>query len=124
MYLEPRTVDETFCLIAEFAGPGSVLVFDFAYASVIQGKRTQYGAAVADSAARAGEAWRFGIERGRVGEFLAGYGFGVTDEASPETLEQRYFTDRSGRLFLRRFGHLSRGHCYRTCANAQVSGRR
>jgi methyltransferase (TIGR00027 family) len=99
MYLEPRTVDETFGLIAESAGPGSVLVFDYAYASVIQGKRTQYGAAgLVESAARAGEAWRFGIERGRVGEFLAAYGFGITDEASPETLEQRYFTDRSGRL--------------------------
>jgi methyltransferase (TIGR00027 family) len=99
MYLEPNTVDEMFQLIAESAGPGSVLVFDYAYASVIKGERMHYGAADAvESAARVGEAWRFGIERGRVGEFLVAYGFGITDEASPETLEQRYFTDRSGRL--------------------------
>lgn len=98
MYLEPATIDETFQLIADSAGPGSVLVFDYAYASVIAGERTQYGAGVAESAARTGEAWRFGIDRGGVRGFLAPYGFDVTDEASPETLEQRYFTDPSGHL--------------------------
>jgi methyltransferase (TIGR00027 family) len=99
MYLEANTVDETFRLIAESAGPGSVLVFDYAYASVVEGHGMQYGAAgLADSVARVGEAWRFGIGRGQVGEFLATYGFRVSDEASPETLEQRYLTERSGRL--------------------------
>ncbi|HJX68058.1 MAG TPA: SAM-dependent methyltransferase [Candidatus Limnocylindrales bacterium] len=99
MYLEPATLDETFRLIGSSAGPGSVLVFDYAYASIIEGERNPYGASgLAESVAKAGEAWRFGIEKGGVGEFLARYGFEATDEASPETLELRYFTDPSGRL--------------------------
>ena len=99
MYLEPATIDETFKLIGSSAGPGSVLVFDYAYASVIQGVGSGYGAAgTAESAAKTGEAWRFGIQKGGVGEFLGRYGFEVTDEASPETLEARYLTDSSGRL--------------------------
>jgi methyltransferase (TIGR00027 family) len=98
MYLEPETVGETFRLIAETAGPSSVVVFDYAYAAVVAGGRTEHGAAgVTESVARFGEPWRFGIERGRVGEFLAPYGFTIADEASPETLEKRYFTDQSGR---------------------------
>jgi methyltransferase (TIGR00027 family) len=99
MYLEQATIDETFKLIGSSAGPGSVLVFDYAYASVIEGERGGYGSeGTAESAAKAGEAWRFGIHSGGLGEFLARYGFEVSDEASPETLEGRYFTDPSGRL--------------------------
>ena len=99
MYLEPATIDETFRLIGSSAGPGSVLVFDYAYVSAIQGVGGGYGSeGTAESAAKAGEAWRFGIQKGGVGEFLARYGFEITDEASPEMLERRYLTAPSGRL--------------------------
>jgi methyltransferase (TIGR00027 family) len=99
MYLEPATIDETFKLIAASAGPGSVLVFDYAYAAVIEGKGSGYGAAgVSEFVARAGEAWRFGIAKGGLGEFLARYGFEAIDEASSETLEARYLTDPAGRV--------------------------
>jgi methyltransferase (TIGR00027 family) len=99
MYLEPSTVDQTFRMIAESAGTGSLIVFDYAYASVIAGEPTGFGGAgVVESSGKVGEAWRFGIELGRVGEFLAAYGFEPIDEACAETLEQRYFTDPAGRL--------------------------
>ena len=102
MYLEPETIDATFRMIAEAAGPGSVLVFDYAYAAVIAGDASAYGAAgLAQQVSRTGEAWRFGIAKGAVAEFLARYHFAVVDEASPEALEQRCFTDESGRTVAR-----------------------
>jgi len=99
MYLEPKAVDETFRLIADAVGPGSTLVFDYAHASVLRREHTRYGEErILSSMVKTGEAWRFGIETGRVAAFLAAYGFEPVDEATADTLETRYFADEGGRI--------------------------
>jgi methyltransferase (TIGR00027 family) len=99
MYLTPESIEQTFRLIGDLAGPGSWLVFDYVYASVLRGENDLYGEeGCADWVAGVGESWRFGIERGGLTPFLARYGFKVADEATAATLEARYFTDPAGRV--------------------------
>ena len=43
MYLEPRSVGETFGTIREFAGDSSIVVFDYVQASVLEQKGLFYG---------------------------------------------------------------------------------
>jgi len=98
MYLEPASVDGTLRTIKRFAGAGSLVVFDYLYASVIRKEHLFYGEAEAmASVSKAGEPWQFGIERGEVAEFLAGYGFALRDERDASALEEMYFKDSNGR---------------------------
>jgi methyltransferase (TIGR00027 family) len=97
MYLEPATIESTFRFISDSSGAGSIVVFDYAYADVLRGLTTRYGATgVMAAVDKAGESWRFGIEEGGVAAFLAPFGFTVVDEASPAELERCYFTDPAG----------------------------
>ena len=97
MYLAPESVDETLRLISDSAGSGSILVFDYAYADVLRGDTSRFGAeGVMKAVSEAGESWRFGIEEGGIAEFLSRYGFQVVDEASPAELERRFYTDPDG----------------------------
>ena len=99
MYLEPATVDGTLQTVADLAGGGSVLVFDYAYADVVGGDEARFGAqGTMDAVAGVGESWRFGIEEGTVREFVSRYGFELIDDASPAELERRFLTDPSGRI--------------------------
>ena len=94
-YLDVPAVDATFGFIGASAGPGSRVVFDYALASVIRGELDTYGeAGMMRSLARSGEPWRFGIEEGCVGEFLAPFGLAVVDEADAAELERRYLGGR------------------------------
>ena len=109
MYLQPESVHETFQTIQSLAGAGSQVVFDYVYASVLQGK-VPYAAAetkVMESVAREGEPWQFGIEKGTLEQFLSAYGFQLCDESDAAKLEQRFFSDETGRII----GHVNRTHC-------------
>jgi len=102
MYLDPASVDTTFKLISEYAGAGSIIIFDYIYASVVrrenlyEDEKKVYG-----SVLKAGEKWTFGIEKGELGAFLSKYGLTLVDEATSEVLEKRYLTDGKGRLVAR-----------------------
>jgi len=53
------------------ASPGSELVFDYIYASVLRLQDNHYGEkGAAQQMSKAGEQWHFGIEEGEIKPFL------------------------------------------------------
>jgi methyltransferase (TIGR00027 family) len=97
MYLQPEAVDRTFRTLQDFAGPGSRVLFDHVYASVIRqenlydGERELY-----QSVLRRKERFCFGIEKGRVKEFLSAYGFEVLRVMDSRALEEAWFKEADG----------------------------
>lgn len=108
MYLQPQSIDQTFQTIRELAGAGSEVVFDYIYASVLRREGTYYGEkGFADAVAKAGEQWRFGIEKGEVRQFLSRYGLELRDHRDARALEELYFADPSGKIV----GRINGTHC-------------
>lgn len=108
MYLQPESVDATFQTIRDYAGKGSRIVFDYVYASVLRHEGNCYGeAGVAKMVSDAGEKWYFGIEKGEIGQFLAGYGMELIEHKDAEELEKAYFSDSRGRIV----GKVNGTHC-------------
>jgi methyltransferase (TIGR00027 family) len=108
MYLQPESVDETFQVIASFAGAGSEVVFDYVRASVLRGAGSSYGEReIVQSVAKAGERWHFGIEDGELARFLKQYGLSVREHQAAQDLERMYFTDASGGIV----GRVNGTHC-------------
>ncbi len=111
MYLLPGSVDETFGTIQRFATTGSEIVFDYVYASVLRGEGLRYGEkGMAKTVSKAGEGWRFGIEKGGLGAFLARYGMSVIEEKDSEGLEEMYFTGCTGAAG-NKVGRVNGTHC-------------
>jgi methyltransferase (TIGR00027 family) len=97
MYLKPESADALFQLISDYAGPGSVVVFDAVLASVVRGEGAIPGQqAVVRRVTNAGEDWLFGIEAGGSREFVERFGLKLTDEADASALEARYFGGETG----------------------------
>jgi methyltransferase (TIGR00027 family) len=102
MYLQPLSVDQQFQTIRELAKTGSEVVFDYIYASVLRREYLYYGEeGFADAVAKAGEEWRFGIEKGEIEQFLSRYGLELRDHRDARELEEMYFKDPSGRIVAR-----------------------
>jgi methyltransferase (TIGR00027 family) len=102
MYLQSESVDETFKVIEEFAGEGSVVVFDYVRASVLRQEGSYYGEReIVKSVSKAGERWYFGIEEGELAGFLKKYGVRVSEHKDAQELEQMYFTNVSGKIVRR-----------------------
>jgi methyltransferase (TIGR00027 family) len=108
MYLQPASVDETFKVIAAFAGEGSVIVFDYVRASVLRLSGSCYGEKeIVKSVAKADERWYFGIEEKALEQFLKKYSLKVCEHIDAQDLEQMYFTDESGEIV----GRINGTHC-------------
>ena len=108
MYLLPQSVDQTFRTIRELAGAGSEIVFDYIYASVLRHEDKYYGEkGFAETVAKTGEQWRFGIEKGEIRQFLSKYGLELRDHRDASELEEMYFKDSSGRIV----GRINGTHC-------------
>jgi methyltransferase (TIGR00027 family) len=108
MYLQPQSVDETLKVIEAFSGGGSEVVFDYVRASVLRRAGSHYGEReIAETVAKAGERWHFGIEERELEESLEAYGLKVIEHLDARDLEQRYFTDASGE----RVGRVNGTHC-------------
>jgi methyltransferase (TIGR00027 family) len=108
MYLQPQSVDQTFQTIQDLAAEGSEVVFDYVYASVLRHENIYYGEkGMVESMAKAGEQWHFGIEKGKIEQFLSGYGFELRDHRDARALEEMYFKDPSGRTV----GRVNGTHC-------------
>jgi methyltransferase (TIGR00027 family) len=108
MYLQPESVDGTFKVIAEFAGEGSEVVFDYVRAPVLRGAGLYYGESeIVDSVTKAGERWHFGIEDGELAPFVQAYGLSVREHRDAQDLERIYFTDASGEIV----GRVNGTHC-------------
>ena len=99
MYLDADSVDSTFGLMREMSGPGSRVVFDYIYSSVLRDERRYFGEReLKKNVSNAGEPWTFGFEEGEVGGYLRERGFRVLEECDAEALERRFFTDGDGVL--------------------------
>jgi methyltransferase (TIGR00027 family) len=108
MYLSARAVDGTLAFIQKHAAPGSQIVFDYIYASVLRQENRYYGEqGIFEIVSKAGEGWTFGLEEGEVELFLAGRGFEMLAHYAPVELEQLYLTAEDGTLH----GRVNGTHC-------------
>jgi methyltransferase (TIGR00027 family) len=90
-YLTEEGIDAT-CRFLSTAVSGSRLVFTYFRQDFVSGQNF-YGAETAyrDYVVKRG-LWRFGLAPEAVGEFLAGYGWRVTDHVGPKEYAERYVT--------------------------------
>jgi methyltransferase (TIGR00027 family) len=108
MYMQPASVDATFNVITDFAGPGSEVVFDYVRASVLRQAGSTYGEEeIATTVAQAGERWQFGLDEGELEGFLNTYGLRVREHWDAHDLERMYFSAASGALA----GRVNGTHC-------------
>jgi methyltransferase (TIGR00027 family) len=108
MYLTPEAVNGTLAFIRESAAAGSIVVFDYVYASVLRREKGYYGEAeIYETVSRAGEGWTFGLEEGEVEAFLAERGFEIVAHYTPDDLEEAYLTAEDGA----HFGRINGTHC-------------
>ena len=102
MYLNSDAVDGTLTFIRESAQKGSRVAFDYIYKSVLRQENKYYGEReIFDTVSRAGEGWTFGIEEGRIEEYLSERGFRMMSHYTPSELEERYFRDDDGSIVSR-----------------------
>ena len=99
MYLSESANDETFKLIHDYSAPGSLIVFDYIYASVLRRELKYYGeSAIYKRVKKDNESWAFGIEEGGIERFLNSYNFHVLEHLDSKVIENKYFNDESGKL--------------------------
>lgn len=104
MYLPERAVRETLEWVAA-QGAGSSIVFDAAWAEMVDGSREYYGAAeLREAVSRLGEPLLWGIPEGRVEETLAGFGLKVERTADEAQARREYLTHSDGTLLGRPYG--------------------
>jgi len=108
MYLTPDAVDSTLAFIRDSGAEGSMVVFDYIYASVLRRENRYYGEKeIFERVSKAGEGWTFGIEEGAIEEFLSERGFRIISHHAPPDLEKAYLTADDGALF----GRINGTHC-------------
>jgi len=116
MYLMGDAVHGTLDFVGGSAAKGSILLFDYVIASVLRGESDLLGDANAlKTVAKAGEAWTFGIEEGKVGQLLSDHGFELRSHYTAADLERMYFTADDGAILHRVNG----SHCIVTAAVRQ-----
>jgi methyltransferase (TIGR00027 family) len=108
MYLSRPAVDGTLDFICRRAAPGSLLAFDYIYASVLRQENCFYGEQeIFKTVSKAGEGWTFGLEAGEVVPFLSERGFEVLAQYTPSDLEKAFLIAENGD----RFGRINGTHC-------------
>jgi len=92
-YLTPEAVDSTLAFIAGHSGPGSSVIFDYMYPTLLDG--TVKRGEVANMRGKrwvSGEMMTFGIPEGKITEFLEQRGFTQVHDADNKYLHDTYFT--------------------------------
>ena len=93
MYLTAQAVEENFAFIRDHAAPGSRVIFDYIYASVLRRENRYYGEReIFETVSRAGEGWTWGLENGEAESFLAQRGFRLVAHHTPEQLQKKHLT--------------------------------
>ena len=97
-YLTPEAVDSTLAFIAEHSGPGSAVIFDYMYPTLLDGtiKRGE----VANMRSKrwiSNEMMTFGIPEGKITEFLEQRGFRQVQDADAKFLHDTYFTGENAK---------------------------
>jgi methyltransferase (TIGR00027 family) len=113
MYLTPDAVDSTLDFIRNSTVEGSIVAFDYIYASVLRRENKFHGEKeIFETVSRAGEGWTFGIENGAIERFLYERGFKMISHHAPSDLEKTYLTADDGT----RFGRINGTHCIVTAS--------
>jgi methyltransferase (TIGR00027 family) len=108
MYLNAQAVDGTLAFIRNHTVRSSQIVFDYIYASVLRQENRYYGEqAIFKTIAKTGEGWKFGLEEGEIGSFLAARGFETLAHYTPDELEKMFLTNEIGTLH----GRVNGTHC-------------
>jgi methyltransferase (TIGR00027 family) len=91
-YLTPEAVDSTLAFIAGHSGPGSAVIFDYMYPTLLDGtiKRGEVSNMRSKRWA-SGEVMTFGIPAGTVTSFLEKRGFAQVQDADNKFLHATYF---------------------------------
>ena len=91
-YLTPEAVDLTLEFVVKNSGPGSSIVFDYLFLSVLQTAHKRREIERMQRARRfTGEGLIFGIEEGQVEEFLSKRGFTQIQNVTSADLKKAYF---------------------------------
>ena len=111
MYIRPGAVDEVLSFVSHHSGPGSSIVFDYIFQSMVEGRCDYYGARKSTRyVTKRGEPYLFGIEEGTINEFLEARGFRVLSEYVPETLESTYLRRSDAKIHGKVFGYTNIVH--------------
>ncbi|MDO8636138.1 MAG: SAM-dependent methyltransferase [Dehalococcoidia bacterium] len=111
MYISPDAVDKVLEFVRRCSGPGSSIVFDYIFQSMVEGKCDYYGARESSRyVAKRGEPYTFGIEEGTVQEFLTARGFSLKSEFTPEMLEKTYLPGSDGKICGKVYGYTNIVH--------------
>jgi methyltransferase (TIGR00027 family) len=104
-YLTPEAVDSTLSFINKTSG--NTVAFNYIYKSVVEGTCDYYGAKeIIKATAESEEPYQFGIEEGKIEQFLHERGFQVVSHYTAEELEKKYLTTTDGSLFGRFSGYV------------------
>ncbi|HZY55648.1 MAG TPA: SAM-dependent methyltransferase [Reyranella sp.] len=95
MYLTPEGIDHTLRFVAERSAPGSVVVFDYMYESLL--RRLRGPTAMRLFTRAMGEDITFGIDGDKVESFLTSRGFDAVDNVDGAELARRYLTGKNAR---------------------------
>ena len=96
-YITADAVDKTLDFVAHNSGKGSSIVFDYTYSTVVNGTCRLKGAKILTTILKImGEPFRFGIEIGEVGHFLARRGFHKINDATYHHFKKAYLTGMNG----------------------------
>jgi len=113
MYLTADAIDHTLEFIRRSSIEGSIVAFDYIYASVLRRENKFYGEReIYETVSSAGEGWTFGIEDGTTEDFLTQRGFKLIRHHTPSDLEKAYLTAGDGT----RFGRVNGTHCIVTAS--------
>jgi len=111
MYLLPEAVDNVFSFLNVSSGKGSNIVFDYIFQSMVEGKCDYYGAKQSSYyASKVGEPYLFGVEEGKIKEFLEDRKFNLILEYTPEQLEQTYLKRSDGTVLGKVYGYTNIAH--------------
>lgn len=104
MYLPEEAVEAVLGWVGTH-GAGSSIVFDAAWAGMVDGSRDYYGAAELRAGVEGlGEPLLWGIPEGRVEETLAGFGLKAERVADDQEAREQYLTRSDGTLLGRPYG--------------------
>jgi O-methyltransferase involved in polyketide biosynthesis len=106
MYLNRDAVDSTLDFVVQHSGPGSAIVFDYLYSSLLDGVQKQNEI---DNMRRyrfmTGEGITFGIPEGMIESFLQERGFASVKDVNAGDLKAAYCTGKNaGRAVVGGYG--------------------
>ncbi|MCP4655187.1 MAG: class I SAM-dependent methyltransferase [bacterium] len=99
-YIDRRDVEATLGFIKERSAPGSVVIFDYLYRSLVEGTCELDGARkIERGVRRRGEPFVFGLDLGELEPFIEPFGFRVAEELGGSELRARFLGDRPLKIY-------------------------